>query len=189
MDRSVIAWGAGSGSSCSGQYSHGRGCRSPPQCAIRRRHWGVRGCVLCGPSAARTWGIEVSDRRTWITVSVDRRVRVPGVQVRRERLQAADVVLFEAGWRTTLGRTIFDCLRSLPADAAESLLRQALACGWTTREEFVRRVGLHAGKHGVAQIVALSRLLASQSAPAGPGAQTALSPHHACRGGCFRCHT
>lgn len=145
--------------------------------------------MLCGPSAARTWGIEVSDRRTWITVSVDRRVRVPGVQVRRERLQAADVVLFEAGWRTTLGRTIFDCLRSLPADAAESLLRQALACGWTTREEFVRRVGLHAGKHGVAQIVALSRLLASQSAPAGPGAQTALSPHHACRGGCFRCHT
>jgi hypothetical protein len=116
--------------------------------------------VLSGPSAARRHGIEQPDRRTWITVLPGRRIRLGGVKVRREKLADLDIAHTEDMALTTVCRTVFDCVRELPLDQAERLLRRALNERWITHEAFLQRVHAHTGRHGVAHLVTLVSRLA-----------------------------
>jgi hypothetical protein len=112
--------------------------------------------VLSGPSAARWHGIELPDHRTWLTVPPGRRVRVTGVEIRRDELADSDIIRHAEGFAmTSVCRTVFDCARALPLDQAERLLSRALDERWVAYEAFLRRVHAHTGRHGMAQLVTL----------------------------------
>jgi hypothetical protein len=117
--------------------------------------------VLSGPSAARWHGIQLSDQRTWVTVLPGRRVRLTGVELKREELADADIVKHAEGLAvTTFCRTVFDCVRGMPLDPAERLLLHAIEERWISYEAFLRRVHAHTGRHGMAHLVTLVSRLA-----------------------------
>lgn len=117
--------------------------------------------VLSGPSAARWHGIELPDQRTWMTVPPGRRIRITDINLRREELEAPDIVKHAEGLAlTSVCRTVFDCVRALPLEQAERLLLHALEEHWVSYEAFLQRVHAHTGRHGMAHLVSLVSRLA-----------------------------
>ncbi|WP_212834130.1 type IV toxin-antitoxin system AbiEi family antitoxin domain-containing protein [Catellatospora sp. TT07R-123] len=113
--------------------------------------------VLCGPSAARRYGLDVTDSRTWLAVGCDRRVRLDGVEVSRGVLPPAEVDMVDGVLLTCAARTVVDCVRVLPPDQADALLDRAIQLRLITFDEFVARVGGEVGRHGVRVLVAAVR--------------------------------
>ncbi|HZM84004.1 MAG TPA: hypothetical protein VFC19_50440 [Candidatus Limnocylindrales bacterium] len=137
------------------------GVELTPRLRDRAAVMAVPDAVLSGPSAARWHGIELPDQRTWITVPPGRRIRLSGVELRREELAETDVVRHSEDLAmTTVGRTVFDCVRALPLDRAERLLLRALDERWVSYEGFLQRVHAHTGRHGMAHLVTLVSRLA-----------------------------
>jgi hypothetical protein len=138
-----------------------RGLAVTPKLRDRAAVMAVPEAVLSGASAARWRGIEIGDPSTWITVPPERHVRLKGVRVRRERLGASDIIRRPDGITvTSLGRTIFDCARSLPIDRAERLVWQAFEKRWVTYDAFLHRVRQNTGMHGIGHLLTLVSRLA-----------------------------
>ncbi|MDI1461929.1 DUF559 domain-containing protein [Catellatospora sp. KI3] len=123
----------------------------------RAVHLGVPGAVLCGPSAARRYGLDVSDGRSWITVGPGRRVRLDGVEVRRADLPDDDITMADGLLLTSPARTVLDCVRVLPPDDADVLLDRAIQARLITFDEFVGKIGAEVGRHGVRALVGAVR--------------------------------
>jgi very-short-patch-repair endonuclease len=121
--------------------------------------------VLSGPSAARRYGVEVADRRTFVTTDPARRLRLPGIVIHREPLPDDDIVFADGMLLTTRDRAIFDCLRWLPATDARDLLDRALQQRWTDLAGLAARVHRFAGRPGIRRLIPLLR-------DAGPGARS-----------------
>ncbi|MBV1851930.1 type IV toxin-antitoxin system AbiEi family antitoxin domain-containing protein [Catellatospora tritici] len=117
----------------------------------------VPGAVLCGPSAARRYGLDPLDGRTWLTVAADRRVRLDGVEVRRAALRDDEVTMVDGLLLTRPAGTVVDCVRLLPPDAADVLLDRAIQQRLITFDEFVSRVGGEVGRPGVRALVGAVR--------------------------------
>jgi very-short-patch-repair endonuclease len=117
--------------------------------------------VLCGPSAARRYGIEVPDTRTWLLVAPGNRLRLAGadvrVRVRRERLPERDLTIVDGVLVTTRERAVFDCLRILPEADATGLLDRALQRRWIDLVSLASRVHGFAGRPGINNLVRLLR--------------------------------
>jgi len=113
--------------------------------------------VLSASSAARCHGIDVPDRRTWLTVGRHGRSRLPGVEVWHEDLPESDAEMIDGVLVTTRARTIFDCLRNLDDAAADTLLDRALQQRWITFDDLTARVVRFAGRRGVNHLVRIVR--------------------------------
>lgn len=114
-------------------------------------HLTVPGSVVAGPSAALWYGLPVDGAVRWLWTGPRGRASVPGVRILRDPLAKADICRADGIPITDAGRTVFDCLRLLPEDAALKVLDQALQRGWTHRSELFQRVTEHAARHGTAR--------------------------------------
>jgi hypothetical protein len=117
----------------------------------------VPGSVVAGPSAALWYGLPVDGTVRWLWTGPCGRASVPGVRILRDPLAEADVCHADGIPITDPGRTVFDCLRLLPDDAALKVMDRALQQGWTTFGELVRRLHDHAGRRGAPRLVRLVR--------------------------------
>ncbi|MGE5827202.1 MAG: DUF559 domain-containing protein [Micromonosporaceae bacterium] len=117
----------------------------------------VPGSVLGGPSAARWWGMAVPDLGTHLFVGAHYGRPLTGVRLLRDPLRPFDVQVMDGVSLTSRARSVFDCLRLLPPEAALVLLDRALQQGWITRNELTGRVGVHAGRLGAPRLVGLVR--------------------------------
>ena len=102
----------------------------------------IAGGVIAGPSAARTWGIEVPDERIYLAVGRDHHPSLRSVRFLRTEIDRHEICLWEGAPVTTRRRTIADCLRLLPERAATDLLDRALQRGWISMADltdYVRR--------------------------------------------------
>jgi very-short-patch-repair endonuclease len=113
----------------------------------------VPDAVLAGPSAARRYGLDVPGLRTSIIVAPERRVRLPGVSVRREQLDPVDLVLIEGVLLTAPERTVVDCVRELSPDQADLVMDRALQRRLITFEGFAARVQAMVGQRGIRRLV------------------------------------
>jgi very-short-patch-repair endonuclease len=72
------------------------------------------------------------------------------------------------------GRTVFDCLRALPDEAAMTLAARALQRGWTTRGELRARIHRFAGRQGAPRLAGLMRVIAGGAESVAERAAAAL---------------
>jgi hypothetical protein len=117
----------------------------------------VAGSVLAGPSAARRHGIPVADPRSCLIVRPGTRVRLPGVRLLAEEVPASEVVVVGGRPVTSVARTVFDCLRTLPDDEARDLLALARAAGWITADQLAEQLHRFAGRRGAKRLARLCR--------------------------------
>jgi very-short-patch-repair endonuclease len=108
----------------------------------------VPGSVVAGPSAALWYGLPVDGTVRWLWTGPRGRASVPGVRILRDPLAKVDICRADGIPITDPGRTVVDCLRLLPDDAALTVLDRALQQGWTHRGELFRRITEHAARHG-----------------------------------------
>lgn len=134
-----------------------RGLVITPQVRDLAAELAAPAAVLSASSAARRHGMEVPDRRTWLTVGRHGHCRLAGVQVWYEDLAEADLEFVDGALITSRARTVFDCLRVLDDDKADSLLDRALQQRWITFDELVARVQDFAGRRGVNHLVRVVR--------------------------------
>jgi very-short-patch-repair endonuclease len=119
-------------------------------------HLAVPGSVIAGPSAARWYDLPVGPATgRWLWLGRPGRCRLPGVRTICDPLIADDIRRGDGMLITAPGRTVFDCLRVLPDDAALDLATRALQRGWTTSGELKRRVHAVAGRHGAPRVASL----------------------------------
>ncbi|GAA1039225.1 type IV toxin-antitoxin system AbiEi family antitoxin domain-containing protein [Virgisporangium ochraceum] len=116
-----------------------------------------RGSVVAGPSAALWYDLPVSGGVRWLWTGPNGRSALRGVRLLRDPLRADDVRRADGIPITGPGRTVFDCLRILPDDAAMRLMDRAVQRGWTTFGELVWRMHDHAGRRGAPRLVRLIR--------------------------------
>lgn len=114
-------------------------------------HLAVPGSVVAGPSAALWYGLPVDGTVRWLWTGPQGRASAPGVRILRDPLAKADICRADGIRITSPDRTVFDCLRLLPEDAALTVLDQALRRGWTRRNELLQRIETHAARHGTAR--------------------------------------
>jgi very-short-patch-repair endonuclease len=117
----------------------------------------VPGSVVAGPSAALWYGLPVDGTVRWLWTGPRGRGSVPDVRVLRDPLSKADICRADGIPITSPDRTVFDCLRLLPEDAAMRVMDRAIQQGWTTFGELVRRLREHAGRRGTPRLVRLVR--------------------------------
>lgn len=108
----------------------------------------IRGSVLAGPSAARTFDIPVPAGRTCLIVGPHGGSRLAGVQLLYEDVDPRDIGRYNGAAVTRRARTVVDCLRLLPEPAAFDLLDRALQRGWLTQDDLAARVRGLAGRRG-----------------------------------------
>src|SRR5262245_24948463 len=87
------------------------GVRITPRLRDVAAQLALPGAVLAGPSAARWYGVEVSDHDSYLHVADGHHIRIPGVRAVRQPLAQYDVMLADGVLVTTRERAIFDCLR------------------------------------------------------------------------------
>ncbi|GAA0921923.1 type IV toxin-antitoxin system AbiEi family antitoxin domain-containing protein [Virgisporangium aurantiacum] len=126
----------------------------------------VPGSVVAGPSAALWYGLPADGTIRWLWTGPRGRASVPGVRILRDPLAKADICRADGIPITSTDRTVFDCLRLLPEDAAMQVMDRAIQQGWTNHGEMVRRLHDHAGRRGAPRLVRLIRA-------AGAGAHSA----------------
>jgi very-short-patch-repair endonuclease len=123
-------------------------------------HLTVPGSVVAGPSAALWYGLPVDGTVRWLWTGPQGRASVPGARILRDPLAKADICRADGIPITDAGRTVFDCLRLLPEDAALRVMDRAIQQGWTHYGEMVRRLRDHAGRRGAPRLVRLIRAMA-----------------------------
>jgi very-short-patch-repair endonuclease len=104
--------------------------------------------VLSHRSAARLWGVWAAPSPVEITVSGGRTPRVAGAVVRRAVLADGDVSRREGFPVTSPARTVHDCLLTMPAGAARTLLDRALQQGLVTIGDLDQRQVAAKGRWG-----------------------------------------
>jgi very-short-patch-repair endonuclease len=134
----------------------------------------VPGSVLAGPSAARRWDLGVRDDRIFIVVPVHANPDPVGAILLHEDLDKHDVGVAEGAVVTSRARTVFDCLRLLPARAALDLLDRALQRGWTHPDDLVERLCDRVGCRGTPRVVRLLREVSSGARSDGERRLTSL---------------
>ncbi len=134
----------------------------------------LRGSMLAGPSAARVWGMPVTDDRTVLAVPAYSRRTLPGAVVLKLDIDEADIG-WVAGCRTTWRqRTVFDCLRLIPKEQAIVLLDRALQQRWATLDGLRELTHANVGRRGIRDVRALLRLAAGGERSAAERRLTAL---------------
>ncbi|WP_155368976.1 type IV toxin-antitoxin system AbiEi family antitoxin domain-containing protein [Catellatospora vulcania] len=136
-----------------GQVLARAGRRITPLLRDRAALLAVPDAALSGQSAARRYGLDVPDLRPSLVVAPGRQVRLAGVVIRRERLDAEDLLLVDGVLLTTPMRTVVDCVRALAPVEADLVLDRALQRRLITYEEFVSQVHRLVGRHGVRKLV------------------------------------
>lgn len=116
----------------------------------------VPGGVLAGPSAARWYGMEIADSRTYLLIA-QRRKSLPGFRYITGRVADLDVCRIENVYLTSRARTVFDCLRLLPERDSVDLLDRALQKRWITMAELAGRTTAFAGRRGAPRLVRMVR--------------------------------
>jgi hypothetical protein len=129
------------------------GARVTPRLRDLAAHLAVPGAVLGGPSAARWHGMALGNVGTYVLVGRRHRVRLAGVEVIHDRINAADIWLLDNVYVTAPSRTVLDCLRVLPDPVAGEMLDRALRAGWTSLDDIGARVRSLAGRHGAPRLV------------------------------------
>lgn len=110
--------------------------------------------VLAGPSAVRTYGIQLPTAGTFVVLPRGR-VRPRDMFVFHDPLPPSEIRMVDGLRVTSVERAIFDSTRILTENLALDLLVRALAEGWTTVTDFGDRIGASAGRHGVPTLVRL----------------------------------
>jgi very-short-patch-repair endonuclease len=121
-------------------------------------HLAVPGSVIAGPSAALWYDLPTGAAGAtgrWLWVGRPGRCRVADVRTLCDPLTEDDVHRGDGMLITSPGRTVFDCLRVMPDDAALRLAFRALQRGWTTRGELKRRIHEFAGRRGAPRLAML----------------------------------
>lgn len=134
-----------------------RGRQLTPLVLAAAAQLAVPGSVVAGPTAALWYGLPVDGAVRWLWTGPRGRASAPGVRILRDPLAKADIRRADGIPVTGPGRTVFDCLRLLPEDAAMRVMDRAIQQGWTTFGEVVGRVHDHAGRHGAPRLARLIR--------------------------------
>jgi|GEM_PF-6837624 len=96
------------------------------------------GAILAGASAARAHHLPVPDPGQHLIIP--ERVRaLPGTRLWHERLSPVDLSTVDGVVVTSVARTVFDCVRTLPEHHATELLALAIGHRWITWPDFTRR--------------------------------------------------
>jgi very-short-patch-repair endonuclease len=130
-----------------------------PALTDRAAYLAVPGAVMAGPSAARSWGFPVSDRRTVVLLDDDRILRAPGVLILRGPLDPRDVGAVHGAQTTWRERTIFDCLRLMDQQSGVDLLDHALQQRWLGLDRLAELIFQNIGRRGVDQVRRLVRVV------------------------------
>ena len=99
--------------------------------------------------------MDVPDGPGCVTVPRRRHLAIAGVRLLREPVDGDDLILLADMLVTSRARTVFDCLRILPHDAATALLDQALQKKWVTLTGLSGRVTAHGQRHGAPRLRSL----------------------------------
>jgi very-short-patch-repair endonuclease len=118
-------------------------------------HLAVPGSVIAGPSAALWYDLPTGATGRWLWVGRPGRCRVPGVRTICDPLTEHDIRRGDGILITAPARTVFDCLRVVPDEAAMRLAVRALQRGWTTRGDLQRRIHEFAGRRGAPRLAHL----------------------------------
>jgi REase_MTES_1575/Transcriptional regulator, AbiEi antitoxin len=148
----------------------------PLTAAVRDRaaQLAVPGSVLAGPSAARSWGINSGDARTFLIVSPGRHPRFAGARLLYDRLDRSEVWIRDGAAVTSRPRTIVDCLRVVGERDALHLLERSLQEGWIGLDELTERVRDLAGRRGTPRLAHLVGQVADGSRSAAERRTTGL---------------
>jgi hypothetical protein len=122
-----------------------------PRLLIAAAQLATPGSVVAGPSAALWYDLPVTQAEMWLWTGPNGRGSVDGVRLFRDRLADDDVCRGDGVLVTGPARTVFDCLRVMPEDAALTVLDRALRQGWAWPGDLARRVRDHAGGRGVSR--------------------------------------
>jgi hypothetical protein len=129
----------------------------PLTAAVRDRaaQLAVPGSVLAGPAAARSWGIQVGDARTFLVVPPGRHPRVAAARLLYDRLDRDEVWIRDGAAVTSRPRAVVDCLRVMRETDALNLLDRSLQEGWISIEDLTERVRGLAGRRGAPRLARL----------------------------------
>lgn len=111
--------------------------------------WSGRQAIIAGRAAAALHGAKWVDRLTPIEIVGPFHHPPPGVIVRRERIDAADLVEFGGLRVTNPARTAFDLARHLPRGAAVAHLDALSAATGVTAADVTPLIARHKGARGV----------------------------------------
>jgi very-short-patch-repair endonuclease len=133
------------------------GAQVTPTLRDRAAQLAVPGSVLAGPSAARLWGMPVPDHEPHLYVPRHANSRLAGLRLLHGVPDVRDV-----GWHgrtaiTLRARTVYDCLRLLPALQATALLDRALQQGWIAVADLVDRIQRDTARRDLGKIVRVAR--------------------------------
>jgi hypothetical protein len=137
----------------------------------------VPGSVLAGPAAARSWGIQVGDARTYLVVPPGRHPRFAGARLLYDRLDRSEVWIRNGAAVTSRPRTVVDCLRIVREGDGLSLLERSLQEGWISLEDLVARVRRLAGHRAAPRLARLVGKVADGSRSAAERLTTGLLKH------------
>jgi hypothetical protein len=116
----------------------------------------VPGSVIAGPSAALRYNLPTGTTGRWLWTGPAGRSRLAGVRILRDPLRADDIRIADGMRITAPGRTVVDCMRLLPEDAALTLVDRALQRGWISIAELRSRIGELVGRHGAPRLARLA---------------------------------
>jgi len=121
-------------------------------------HLAVPGSVIAGPSAALWYDLPIGAGTTgrWLWTGPTGRSSFPGVRVLRDPLRTDDIWIADGMRITCPARTVVDCMRLLPDDAALTLADRALQRGWISVGELRGRVREMVGRHGTPRLARLA---------------------------------
>jgi hypothetical protein len=139
-------------------------------------HLAVPGSVIAGPSAAHWYDLPTGPAGRWLWVGRPGRCRVPDVRTLCDPLARDDIRKADGMAVTGPGRTVFDCLRILPDDAAMAVAARALQRGWTTRGELRGRIHRFAGRQAAPRLAGLMRVIVGDAESGSPGPTCATVP-------------
>ena len=92
----------------------------------------------------------------WLWTGPTGRSSFPGVRVLRDPLRTDDIWIADGMRITCPARTVVDCMRLLPDDAALTLADRALQRGWISVGELRGRVREMVGRHGTPRLARLA---------------------------------
>jgi len=92
----------------------------------------------------------------WLWTGPTGRSSFPGVRVLRDPLRTDDIRIADGMRITCPARTVVDCMRLLPDDAALTLADRALQRGWISVGELRGRVREMVGRHGTPRLARLA---------------------------------
>lgn len=108
------------------------------------------GAVVSHLTAAHLHGLRVpQDKAVHLIVGRDRRVRIENVRTHRVEIADSEVELVDGILRTTLSRTVLDCLLWLPEESGREMLTDALRRRLITLDGVYAAVKGSAQRHGI----------------------------------------